>query len=294
MTRHTGAMPHDERPLFDRAAEAAEAVRAAVGSPPGVAVVLGSGLGLLADRLADRVVLPYAEIPYFPRPTVEGHAGNLVAGSVKGARVIYLQGRFHHYEGHELDAVTFPVRVLHRLGVEALVLTAATGGVAVGLRPGDVVCVTDHINLLGANPLRGPNDPRLGPRFADMTEVYPARLRAVAAAEAGRLGLSLRSGVYACVPGPSYETPAEVCMLAALGADVVGMSTVPEAIVARHAGMGVLAFALVTNAAAGRSEGPIDHAEVLEAGRRAVPVLGALIEAVVGRLAAGAGAGTPS
>jgi purine-nucleoside phosphorylase len=273
--------------LFDRVEQAASAVAAKVPSPPRVAVVLGSGLGPLADRLADRVVVPYSEIPHFPVPTVAGHHGNLVVGSLGGARVVYLQGRFHFYEGHDLTTVTFPVRVLRRLGVDSLVLTAATGGINRGYRPGDIVCLSDHLNLIGQNPLRGPNDDRLGPRFPDMSEVYSRRLREIASEEATRLGLTLRSGVYACLPGPSYETPAEIRMLAALGADVVGMSTVPEAVVARHSGMEVLAFALVTNAAAGLTGETISHEEVLEAGRQAVPRLGGLIEAVVWRIASG-------
>jgi purine-nucleoside phosphorylase len=271
--------------LFECAEEAAAFVRASIPVPPSVAVVLGSGLGPLADRLTKRVVIPYQSIPYFPRPTVEGHAGNLIAGSIDRARVIYLQGRFHYYEGYNLEDVTFPVRVLSRLGVKTLVLTAATGGIARRLGAGDIVCLSDHLNLIGENPLRGPNDDRLGPRFSDMTHVYTQRLRDLAETEADRLGVKLRSGVYACLPGPSYETPAEIRMLAVLGADVVGMSTVPEAIVARHCGLEVLAFALVTNAAAGQGVGTICHEEVLEAGRRAVPRLGGLIEAVVMRLA---------
>jgi purine-nucleoside phosphorylase len=273
-----------EPELYDRAGEAADSIRAVIPEVPHVAVVLGSGLAPLVDRLTDRRVIPYGDIPHFPVTGVVGHPGNLVVGSLGAARVLYLQGRFHYYEGHDLTTVTFPVRVLKRLGVEVLILTAATGGLAPDLRPGDLVCLTDHLNLLGANPLRGPNDDRLGPRFPDMTEVYSLRLREVADEEAGRLGLTLRSGVYACLPGPSYETPAEIRMLHVLGADVVGMSTVPEAIVARHSGMEVLAFALVTNAAAGVSGEPIRHADVLDAGRQAVPRLGALIEAVVGRV----------
>ena len=270
--------------LHDRAGEAAEFVRTAVGAVPSIAVVLGSGLGPLADRLGDRQAVPYSEIPNFPVTGVVGHPGNLVVGSLGGARVLYLQGRFHFYEGHDLAAVTFPVRVLRRLGVEVLVLTAATGGIHPDFRAGEVVCLTDHLNLIGANPLRGPNDDRIGPRFPDMTEVYSRRLQAVARDEAGRLGMTLRSGVYACLPGPSYETPAEIRMLRALGADVVGMSTVPEAIVARHSGMEVLAFAVVTNAAAGVSGEAIRHQDVLEAGARAVPRLGGLIDAVVRRI----------
>ncbi|MCA1686747.1 MAG: purine-nucleoside phosphorylase [Planctomycetia bacterium] len=261
--------------------DAAAAVRAVVPRFPEVAVVLGSGLGPLADRLADRVMIAYAEIPGFPAPTVAGHHGNLVVGSLGGARVAYLQGRFHYYEGHDLSTVTFPVRVLKALGVGTLVLTAATGGINADFRSGDIVCLSDHLNLIGQNPLRGD---RTEPRFPDMSEVYSRRLREIAGKEAGHLGLRLRSGVYACLPGPSYETPAEIRMLRTLGADVVGMSTVPEAIVARQSGMEVLAFALVTNAAAGVTGAAISHEDVLEAGRRAVPRLGALIEAVVRRI----------
>ena len=267
--------------LFDRAEAAAAALRRTIADPPRIAVVLGSGLGSLAERLADRVVISYADIPHFPRPTVAGHCGNVVAGTINGNRVFYFQGRFHYYEGHGLEAVTFPVRVLQRLGVTTLILTAATGGINPALKPGNLVSVSDHLNLIGANPLRGANDDRFGPRFPDMTEVYSARLREIARQEAEHLGITLFPGVYACLPGPSYETPAEILMLRTLGADVVGMSTVPEAIVARHTGMEVLAFALVTNAAAGMSGTPISHEEVLKAGREATPLLGALIERVV-------------
>ncbi len=269
---------------FTQIEEAAEAVLPALGEPARVAVVLGSGLGPLADRMRDRVVIPYATIPHFPVPTVAGHPGNLVAGTFGSGRVVMLQGRFHYYEGHELDVVAFPVRVLRRLGVETLILTAAAGGIGAGLVPGDLVCLSDHLNLIGHNPLRGPNDDRLGVRFPDMSEVYSSRLRMMADEEAKELGMALKPGVYACLPGPSYETPAEIRMLRVLGADVVGMSTVPEAIVARHAGMEVLAFALVSNAADGVVATPIHHDEVLEAGREAGPRLGALIEGVVGRL----------
>ncbi len=267
--------------LFDRAREAADAIRSVIPDPPAIAVVLGSGMGALADRLTDRVHVPYADIPHFPVPTVAGHRGNVVVGAFESARVLILQGRFHDYEGHGLEAVTFPIRVLQCLGVRTLILTAATGGISPALRPGDLVCLPDHLNLLGKNPLRGPNDDRLGTRFPDMTEVYSDRLRSLAREAAAQRGLALATGVYACLPGPSYETPAEIRMLRTLGADVVGMSTVPEAIVARHGGMDVLAFALVTNAAAGVSDAPICHEEVLEEGRKAIPRLGSLIETVV-------------
>jgi purine-nucleoside phosphorylase len=275
-----------ERALYDRAEAAAAAIRAMVADPPRIAVVLGSGLGALADRLVEAVDVPYSEIPHFPSTTVAGHRGALRAGSLGDARVLALQGRFHYYEGHDLTTVSFPVRVLQRLGVRTLILTAATGAISTSLVPGDIVCVSDHLNLLGGNPLRGPNDERFGARFTDMTDVYCRRLRDLAHDEAQALGLALASGVYACVPGPSYETPAEVRMLRTLGADVVGMSTVPEALVARHAGMDVLALALVSNMAAGVLATPISHKEVLEAGTQAGPRMGALVERIARRITA--------
>ena len=257
---------------------------AAGGAIPRIAIVLGSGLNGLVERFGDRKVIPYSQIPYFPTPTVQGHAGNVVLGSVEGAAALILQGRFHYYEGHDLGMVTFPMRVLQRLGVRTVVLTAATGGVRPELRPGNLVCLSDHLNLIGSNPLRGPSDSDLGERFPDMTEVYSKRLRNLAKEEAKRLGVHLASAVYACLPGPSYETPAEIRMLRTLGADVVGMSTVPEAIVARHGGMEVLGLALVTNAAAGVLPTPIRHEDVLEAGARATPMLGKLIRRIVLRV----------
>lgn len=271
--------------LATRALEAAQAIRRSIVQTPTIAVVLGSGLNALADGLTDRRTIPYASIPHFPVPSVAGHEGNLIAGRLDGAPVLALQGRFHYYEGHSLEAVTFPIRALQFLGVKTLILTAATGGVRAELRPGNLVCLADHLNLLGVNPLRGGHDERLGVRFPDMTEVYSKRLRTLARDEARRLGIHLVPGVYACLPGPSYETPAEIRMLNTLGADVVGMSTVPEAIVARQAGMEVLAFALVTNAAAGVAGTPISHKEVLEAGKKATPILGKLIRRVVLKIA---------
>jgi len=283
------SQPAHHHDLVALADEAARVVRDAAGAHcPRVAVVLGSGLNELVERFADRKVLPYSQIPHFPTTSVRGHAGNVVLGSVDGARALILQGRFHYYEGHDLRTVTFPMRVLQRLGVQTVILTAATGGVRPDLRPGNLVCLSDHLNLIGSNPLRGPADPRLGERFPDMTEVYSKRLRNMAKEEAKRLGVQLPSAVYACLPGPSYETPAEIRMLRALGADVVGMSTVPEAIVARHGGMDVLGLALVTNAAAGVLPTPIRHEDVLEAGAKATPTLGKLIRRVVLRLAGAA------
>jgi purine-nucleoside phosphorylase len=270
--------------LYDRVEAAAHLLQRRVEKPPSIAIVLGSGLGVQADRLAESLTIPYAEIPHFPAPTVHGHRGNLVVGTLGSTRIAALQGRFHYYEGHDLEAVTFPVRVMKAFGVKTLILTAATGGIHPEFRPGDLVCLSDHLNLIGSNPLRGPNDDRLGLRFPDMTRVYSPELRLLAAEEAGRLGLTLREGVYACLPGPSYETPAEIRLLRSLGADVVGMSTVPEAIVARHAGLDVLAFALVTNAAAGITGATITHEEVIEAGREAGERLGDLIAAIIGRI----------
>jgi purine-nucleoside phosphorylase len=272
--------------LFTRADEAAAALLAAAPISPRLAVVLGSGMSELADRITEATAVAYDQIPHFPTTTVAGHEGKVLLGKLGGVPVIMFQGRFHYYEGHDLETVTFPVRVLSRLGVSTLILTAATGGIRADLRAGNLVLLTDHLNLIGSNPLRGLNDIRLGTRFPDMTEVYSKRLRAIAREEGKRLGIDLAQGVYACLPGPSYETPAEIKMLRTLGADVVGMSTVPEAIVARHAGIEVLAFALVSNAAAGVVGTPITHEEVLEAGRKAAPTLARLIERVVGRLVA--------
>jgi purine-nucleoside phosphorylase len=234
--------------------------------------------------LTDTIAIPYREIPHFPSTTVAGHSGQVLLGNLSGYPTLMFQGRFHYYEGHNLETVTFPMRVLQQLKIPRLILTAATGGIRVDLRPGSVVVLTDHLNLIGQNPLRGLADPRLGTRFPDMTEVYSKRLREIALEEAARIDLELTPGVYACLPGPSYETPAEIRMLRALGADVVGMSTVPEAIVARHAGIEVLALALVSNAAAGVLGTPITHDEVLEAGRVTGPILTRLIERVTVRL----------
>ena len=270
--------------IYERAHECAEAIRKSVPEPPKTAVVLGSGLGKLVEDYPDRLAIPYADLPHFPKPTVEGHAGNMVFVATPEVRAIFLQGRFHYYEGHELESVTFPIRVLQCLGVKTLILTAATGGIRPSHYPGMLVCLSDHINMLGVNPLRGPYDSKLGIRFPDMTSVYCSKLQSLAHDEAHRQRLPLAAGVYACLPGPSYETPSEIRMLRTLGADVVGMSTVPEAIVARHAGMDVLGFALVTNAAAGISENPISHEEVLEAGKEATPKLGKLIDGVIRRL----------
>jgi purine-nucleoside phosphorylase len=271
--------------LIERINEAAMAILGAVTETPRVGVVLGSGLGHLAELVADPVELSYLKIPHFPRTSTEGHKGNLILGRIGETPAAILQGRAHYFEGYDLASVTFPTRVLARLGCTTVILTAATGGVNPELHKGDLVCLSDHINGLGVNPLRGPNDDRLGTRFPDMTDVYSAPLRSLAAEVAAGLGIPLKSGVYMAMSGPSYETPAEIRMLRMLGADVVGMSTVPEAIVARHAGMQVLAIAMVTNPAAGVTGEAIHHAEVLDVAEDVGRRLGQLIAGVVARLA---------
>src|SRR5918998_3002714 len=254
--------------LYERAAHAARTIRARGRTEARVALVLGSGLGAFADDLEDAEAIPYEEIPGFARPTVEGHAGRLVVGHVSGTDVAVMQGRFHFYEGYTLEEVTFPVRVLGLLGVKSLVLTNAAGGLNNAYTEGALVCISDHLNLMGANPLHGRNDERFGPRFPDMTAVYDHEYQETAIREAHEMGLELRRGVYAALSGPSYETPAEIRMLRTLGADAVGMSTVPEAIVARQMGMKILGISCITNMASGVLDQPINHHEVIETGER--------------------------
>ena len=256
-------------------------IQSHVSNRPDIGIVLGSGWGKFAESIQDAVKIPYAQLPGFATASVPGHAGFLVMGRVGSTRVAALQGRFHYYEGHDLATTTFPIRVLARLGLRTVVLTAATGGIRPDLQPGDLVCLTDHINLIGANPLRGPHHAHLGDRFPDMSQVYDPELRALAIQTARRLGIQLKYGVYAAMAGPSYETPAEIRMLSNLGADVVGMSTGPEAIVARQMGLKVLGLALVTNSAAGLTHQPITHAEVLATGANASQELTSLLENIV-------------
>ena len=256
---------------------------------PAVGMVLGSGLGALAGRIEDPTVIPFEEIPEFPASTVPGHAGRLVVGQLGGVAVAVLQGRSHLYEGASAEDVTFGVRLLAWFGVRSLLLTNAAGAVNPSWAPGDLVRITDHLNLTGANPLSGPNDERLGARFPDMSQPYDARLGGLLDACASRLSIPLRAGVYAGLAGPSYETPAEVRMLATLGADLVGMSTVLETIAARHAGVAVAAVSLVGNLAAGLSPRPLSHDDVLRAGAGARERLERLLPA----WAAGAAQGAP-
>jgi purine-nucleoside phosphorylase len=248
---------------------------------PKIALVLGSGLGGFADEFADAVKIPFAKIPNFPQSTAVGHAGQLVLGAVEGVEVVGMQGRVHLYEGYSVKEVTFPVRVFARMGVKAVVLTNAAGGINKEFTQGHLVVIRDHINLQGVNPLSGPNDEHFGPRFPDMSEAYDKKFRALALAEGRRLGINLGEGVYAALAGPSYETPAEIRYLRTIGADLVGMSTVPEVIAARHSGLRVLGVSCVTNAAAGVLDQPLDHKEVLETAERAKGQFIALLRGVI-------------
>jgi purine-nucleoside phosphorylase len=251
---------------------------------PDVAIVLGSGLGDFASRLADPISIDYADLPNWPASNVIGHEGRLVLGTLAGKRVAALSGRAHYYEGHDLRTVTFAARVVGRVGVKALILTNAAGGINVDLKPGTLMVMDDHINLLGSNPLVGPNESRFGPRFPDMSEVYSKRLRAIADSVAAAQGLAIGHGVYVAVHGPSYETPAEIRYLRTIGADAVGMSTVPEAIVARHMGVEVLGISCITNAAAGVLPQPLNHDEVMAVARRVRGAFGSLLEGIIGRI----------
>ena len=261
--------------------DAVAAIRARSDARPRVGVVLGSGLGGFADAVEDAVELSYAEIPGWPLSTAVGHAGTLVLGAFGGVPVAVMKGRAHLYEGVPAAKVVFGVRVLGRLGIESLVLTNACGAIDGALAPGTLVAVSDHLNLQGTSPLVGPNDESLGPRFPDMTDAYDSAYRALTREAATRLGIRLGEGVYAAWLGPAFETPAEIRMLRALGADLVGMSTVPEVLAARHMGIRCLALSCVTNAAAGVLGEPIDHEQVLEVGARAAGDLIALLREVL-------------
>jgi purine-nucleoside phosphorylase len=282
-----------EMTYYDQVVEAAEFLRVKLGGlAPRVGLVLGSGLGAVADAVAKPVVVPYGEIPHFPQSTVEGHSGRIVAGMLGGSPVVVMQGRVHSYEGYTPQQVTFPMRVLGVLGVRAVVLTNAAGGIQQGYQVGQLVALADHINQMGWNPLAGPNEPRFamrkgaGLRFFDMTEAYSKRLRALAKEAAGEEGLTLDEGVYLATPGPSFETPAEIRAFRALGATLVGMSTVPETIVARHMGIEVLGISCVTNLAAGLSATHLSHEEVAETGRQVERRLAGLLERLAPKIAA--------
>ncbi len=251
---------------------------------PRVGVVLGSGLGELADSVAEPTAIAYADIPHFKSASVAGHAGRLVLGKIGPTTVAILQGRLHYYEGHDIGDVVFPVRVLAKLGIQSLLLTNAAGGINRAFQPGDLMIIRDHINLTGLNPLRGANDERLGPRFPDMSAAYDPAFQEIIASALADIGLPARRGVYAGLIGPSYETPAEIRMLAALGADAVGMSTVSEAICARHMGLRVAGISCITNLAAGLSAQPLSHREVTETGERVKNDFVRLLSRVIPRL----------
>jgi purine-nucleoside phosphorylase len=257
---------------------------ARAGRQPHVGVALGSGLGAFANELDDRLAIPYGEIPHWPRSSSVGHAGELVFGSVAGRPVAVMSGRVHLYEGYSPAQVVFGVRVLARLGVRALALTCAAGGINLKYQRGDLVLFADHINLQGSNPLVGPQDEALGPRFPDMSDAYSARLRGLARQVASKLGIVLEEGVYAALLGPSFETPAEIRYLRAIGADLAGMSTVPEAIAANQMGLEVLALACVTNMAAGILPQKLSHEEVLETGEMVRETLVRFLKALLPRL----------
>lgn len=256
---------------YDAAGEAAASLEARLGPAPRLCVVLGSGLGALAGQLEDAQRVPYGEIPHFPRPKVAGHSGELILGKIRdgGPTVVALAGRVHLYEGHDLNSVCHPLRSLSRWGVEAALISNAAGGIHHTSSPGDLMLITDHMNMTGSNPLCGANDERMGTRFPDMSNAYDAELRAELHRAAVETGVSLREGVYAGLLGPSYETPAEVRMLRTIGADAVGMSTVCEVIAAHHIGMKTVGISVITNLAAGVADHPLDHSEVKETADRA-------------------------
>jgi purine-nucleoside phosphorylase len=250
---------------------------------PEIGLILGSGLGDLANEIEDAVVVPYKEIPHFPESTVEGHAGQLVIGTLAGKSVVAMQGRFHFYEGYSQQEVVFPVYVLKALGVKCLIATNAAGGMNPAFQPGDLMVITDHLNFTGANPLIGPNDDELGPRFPDMSQAYTPALRELAHRVAEKLGTRLQQGVYAGVSGPTYMTAAELIMLRRVGGDAIGMSTVPEVIAARHAGLDVLGISCITDMAVGEDLGsePLTHEQVVEVANRTKPVFMNLIKGIV-------------
>ena len=268
---------------FQHVQEAAEYVRTKLSGQPRIGIILGSGLGGIADEIENKVEIPYREIPHFACSTDPGHKGQLVCGTLSGADVLCMQGRLHCYEGHTMQDIIFPVRVMKLLGIETLIVTNAAGGVNLSFHVGDLMLIEDHINFL-PNPLIGPNMPELGPRFCDMTHTYTPALRALADKTADKLSIPLQHGVYLGCTGPSFETPAEIRAFRTLGADAVGMSTVPEAIAASHCGIQVLAFSLITNMAAGVTGEKLSEEEVIEIGNRQGHVLRALVAEIVAQL----------
>lgn len=282
---------------YEKAAEAAEFIKQKYSGDVSTAIVLGSGLGMFADGLENAVRIPYGEIPGFVRSTVEGHAGQLVIGEIGGVKVLAQQGRFHFYEGYEMEQVMLPVRAFGVMGVKNVILTNAAGSLNSDMQPGSLMLITDHLNCMGVNPLRGANDKRFGARFPDMTEVYDREFQQIAETEAAAIAKErfengvdktqtdfLNRGVYCALSGPTYETPAEIRMYRLLGADAVGMSTVPEAIAARHMGIRVLGISCITNLAAGMSDEVINHKEVMDTGAKVAEVFGELLRRIVSKI----------
>lgn len=282
---------------FENTVESADFIRSKYSSPIETAIVLGSGLGAFADELENAVRIPYEDIPNFARSTVEGHAGQLVLGELDGRPVAVQQGRFHFYEGYAMEQVTLPMRVFGLMGVKTVILTNAAGSLNTDMPPGSLMLISDHINMMGVNPLRGANEARFGPRFPDMTEVYDRLIQTIVVEEAGEIARRrfeagrdeeptdfLHRGVYCALSGPTYETPAEIHMYRILGADAVGMSTVPEAVTARHQGMKVAGISCITNFAAGMTPEPINHKEVMETGARVAEIFEELLRRAVRRI----------
>ena len=279
-----------ETSWYQQICEAADYVRQHVTITPKIALILGSGLNPLAERVAEATILPYGEIPHFRQSTVQGHSGSLIVGTLGDVPVMIMQGRVHFYEGYSADEITLPIRVMQHLGIETLIVTNAAGGVRPGFQAGDLMAINDQIflpGMAGQTPLRGPNDERLGPRFPDMSQAYDPTLLAMLRQEAQQQNIPLHEGVYMMLAGPAFETPAEVRLVRLLGADAVGMSTAPEVTVARHGGMRVLGISLISNVAIDNLNQELEasHQEVLEAGQQAVPLLTRLIEGVLSRLA---------
>jgi len=276
--------------IYQKIREAADAIQARTSLKPEIAIVLGSGLGPVAEQISDAVVIPYTDLPHFHNTSIEGHAGRMVIGKFKGVPVVALQGRFHVYEGYAMEEVVFPTRVVCALGIHTIVLTNAAGGINTRYRAGDLMLIEDHINLTGNNPLKGPNLTQMGPRFPDMTEAYSKDCLAVLKSAAESQGIALHQGVYAGVLGPTYETPAEIRMLRTLGGDAVGMSTVPETIAAVHLGVRVAGISLITNLAAGLSPTKLTHQEVIDNSKLGAAKMTQLLTAAVphlGRAATG-------
>ena len=278
-------MNHQTTPnIYQKITDAVEAIRARAGTAPEIGVILGSGLGSVAEQVENPVVIPYTEVPHFHGTSVEGHAGRMILGRFHGVQTVFLQGRFHLYEGNSMEDVVFPTRAICGLGIQTLLLTNAAGGVNTKYRPADLMLIEDHLNLMGDNPLKGPNLAQLGPRFPDLSEAYSKVCLGVLRDTAAELGVPVHSGVYAGLLGPTYETPAEIRMYRALGADAVGMSTVPESIAANHFGVRVAGISCITNLAAGLSNAKLTHEEVIENSRIGATKMRQLLEAAIPRL----------